>query len=96
MAVARVTFGNKADGVPLEEGGGARYEEITLGGGNVNGNLTASGSGQVLTIYAGADCMVSVGKEPNSATGANRRFIKSGTEKQFWAAAGHKVGAKSA
>ena len=99
MADLIVTFGRSLGG-KLEYGPDARTELVTIAVDHAETTLETNGAEDVITVYAQADCWVSIGKIPNAEeadVGANRRFIKEGKERQFASnGAGIKVSVKAA
>lgn len=93
MANLIVTFGRTLGG-NLESASDARTEEIPITGGHEEGELTANGAEDVVTLYAPEDCWVSLSKAPDAEAadaGSNRRWMKEGWQRQYRCGVGTKV-----
>jgi len=97
MANLIVTFG-RSMGTDREYGGDARTEILAIGGGATDGTLVARGSEDIVTLYAEADCWVTIGASPDpeaANVGANRRFMKLGWDRTFSIGANQRVSVTS-
>lgn len=98
MASLIVTFGRVSGlsgvAVPLEDARHCRTEVLTIEGLTETADVTdmMAGAGDtVCTVYAEADCWIAIGPGTPDPTADYRRFVKSGTERQFAVLGGYRV-----
>lgn len=85
MANLIVTFTTYAGGAPVADGNRARTEQITIAGASDPGVLKATLDERIVELYAGADCWIAIGITPVAAAGGvGSRFLKSGSEREYW------------
>ena len=94
MADLIVTFGRKDEEGALELAGGARSEAVVIDGTKRTSTLTAGGGDSVLTLFAEADCWVSVAVTadgPDAENANKRRFLAADAMRRFGCKSGDVV-----